>query len=75
MKHLFVYMLFIFLSIAIVYFTFAFALWELNPKVWGIGTRILCALLSLSLSGLSVPLADTIIENIKKDRIWNGIRY
>lgn len=66
MKHLFVYMLFIFLSIAIVYFTFAFALWELNPKVWEVGTRILCALSSLSLSGLSVPLAGTIIENTNK---------
>lgn len=66
MKHLFVYMLFIFLSIAIVYFTFAFVLWELNPKVWEIGTRILCALFSICLGVLSVPVADTIIENINK---------
>jgi hypothetical protein len=66
MKHLFVYMLFIFLSIAIVYFTFAFALWELNPKVWGVGTRILCATLSIGLGALSVPTAGMIIENINK---------
>lgn len=66
MKHLFVYMLFIFLSIAIVYFTFAFALWELNPKVWEVGTRILCVFFSLSLGVLSVPVAGTIIENINK---------
>ena len=66
MKHLFVYMLFVFLSIAIVYYTFAFALWELNPKVWEVGTRILCAFFSLSLSGLSVPIAGMIIENINK---------
>ena len=66
MKHLFVYMLFIFLSIAIVYFTFVFALWELSPKEWELGTRILCAFFCFSLSGLSVPLAGTIIENINK---------
>lgn len=66
MKHLFVYMLFIFLSIAIVYFTFAFALWELNPKVWELGTRIYCALFSITLGVLSVPIADTIIKNMNK---------
>ena len=66
MKHLFVYMLFIFLSITIVYFTFAFALWELNPKVWDIGARIFCTILSLGLSGLSVPTAGMIIEHINK---------
>ena len=66
MKHLFVYMLFIFLSIAIVYFTFSFALWELNPKVWEVGTRILCEFFSICLSVLSVPLAGTIIENTNK---------
>jgi hypothetical protein len=66
MKHLFVYMLFIFLSIAIVYFTFAFALWELNPKVWGDCARILCATLSICLGALSVPTAGMIIENIIK---------
>lgn len=66
MKHLFVYMLFIFLSIAIVYFTFAFALWELNPKAWEVGTRVLCAFFSLSLSGISILAAGMIIENINK---------
>lgn len=66
MKHLFVYMLFILLSIAIVYFVFAFALWELNPKVWEVGVRILCTFFSLILSGLSVPLAGMMIENINK---------
>ena len=66
MKHLFVYMLFVFLSIAIVYFTIAFVSWELNPKAWEVGTRILCAFFSISLSVLSVPFAGTIIENINK---------
>lgn len=66
MKHLFVYMLFIFLSIVIVYFTFAFALWELNPKVWEVGTRIFCVILSFSLSALSVCAAGAIIDNINK---------
>lgn len=66
MKHLFVYVLFIFLSIAIVYFTFAFALWELNPKVWEVGTRTLCAISSIILSTCSVPTADMIIKDINK---------
>jgi hypothetical protein len=66
MKHLFVYVLFIFLSIAIVYFTIAFISWELNPKEWEVGTRILCAFFSLSLSVLAVPTAGIIIDNMNK---------